>query len=71
MKQGELKSPFMSPNEAADFMKIKLSTLYAWCGRKKMKFPKRYHGRRLVFLAEDLLAWSDAQNKIESLRQAG
>lgn len=71
MAKNDIQSPFLSPDQAADYLKIKLPTLYAWCQRKKMKFPKRYHGRRLVFLSEELKAWSDAQNGVESLRQTG
>ena len=47
------------------FLKVKRSTIYGWIHRRRvMKFPVRYHGRKPVFLIEELRKWSDEQNGV-------
>jgi predicted DNA-binding transcriptional regulator AlpA len=55
---------FLDINEAAQFLRISPRTLYGWINRKKMGLPVRDHGRRKVFLASELKAWSDRQNGV-------
>jgi len=50
------EKPFLIAEEAAEFLWIKKSTLYAWVHQKKI--PYRKHGRLLVFSRADLLEWS-------------
>jgi excisionase family DNA binding protein len=51
---------FLTTAEAAQFLRVKLSTIYAWIHKKDtMGFPVRHHGRKPVFLLEDLKKWSD------------
>lgn len=59
-------TPFLDIAEAAAFLKIEPSTLYAWIHKKKKKLPVRYHGRRVVFVADELKGWSDTQNKAQA-----
>lgn len=54
----------MASEEAANFLCIKLSTLYAWVHQRRVPFRK--HGTRIVFCREDLQRWSDAQ-RVEPL----
>lgn len=56
---------FLNTAEAAEFLRVKISTIYAWIHKREtMKFPVRYHGRKPVFLLDDLKKWSDEQNRI-------
>ena len=56
-------TPFLDVSEAAAFLKVKPATIYAWVHQKRRKFPVRYHGRKLVFLSDDLRQWSDEVNR--------
>jgi len=59
----QLQSPFLDVREAGLFLKVKRSTIYGWIHKKRvLKFPVRYHGRKPVFLIEDLKRWSDERN---------
>ncbi len=48
---------FMTPAQAADFLGIKLPTIYKWVQMKQIPFRK--HGRLLRFSRRDLLDWSN------------
>lgn len=50
---------FMNIDAAAEFLKVKRSTLYAWVHQRRI--PHRKHGRRLVFARQDLENWSLSQ----------
>jgi excisionase family DNA binding protein len=50
---------FMDSEMAAYFLKIKLSTLYAWVHAQRI--PYRKHGSKLAFSTADLSGWSAAQ----------
>ncbi len=52
---------FLNTKEAAKFLRVELSTIYAWVHARKI--PHRKHGSRLVFEINELLEWSDAQKK--------
>jgi excisionase family DNA binding protein len=65
-KAVEIESPFLTPGQAAAYLKVKTSTIYAWSRRKKLKFPVRRHGARLLFLQEELKRWSDSQCQFET-----
>jgi excisionase family DNA binding protein len=60
------KRHYLTVKEAADLLRVSTSAIYTWCGRKDMRFPKRYHGRRLVFVEAELLAWSTWYNELEA-----
>jgi len=45
--------------EAADFLRVKPATIYAWVHQRKLPFRK--HGRKLAFLRKDLASWSDGK----------
>lgn len=51
-----LEDEFLSVREAADLLRVKVSTLYVWC--QKRCVPHRRHGSRLVFGKHELCAWS-------------
>jgi excisionase family DNA binding protein len=53
----ELK--LLSIAEAATFLHLKVSTLYAWVHGRKI--PHRKHGSKLVFALDDLIEWSNAR----------
>lgn len=55
----EAISNFLDLNEAAQFLKLKPSTLYAWVHQRKIPFRK--HGSRLVFSRDELVDWSNRQ----------
>lgn len=58
-------SPFLDITQSAAYMKVKVSTIYHWVHQKKRtQIPVRYHGRKIVFLAEELKRWSDIQNGV-------
>lgn len=50
--------------EAADYLRVKPATIYAWVHQRKI--PYRKHGRKLVFLRKDLEIWS-ARKQVEPL----
>jgi excisionase family DNA binding protein len=50
---------FFDVTEAAEFLRVKPSTLYGWVHERRV--PYRKHGRRLTFARADLEAWSAAQ----------
>jgi excisionase family DNA binding protein len=58
-------SPFLNVEEAAEFLKVKKSTIYSWIHKKQETgVPVRHHGRKPVFLREALMQWSNEQNGI-------
>jgi excisionase family DNA binding protein len=64
----------MNPNllvaqEAAPYLRVKLSTLYAWVHQRKIPFRK--HGRKLIFSKEDLNLWSREQQTVHGFSVAG
>ena len=64
----------MNPNllvaqEAAVYLRVKLSTLYAWVHQRKIPFRK--HGRKLIFSKEDLNLWSREQQADPGFSVAG
>ncbi|OFZ54538.1 MAG: hypothetical protein A2428_00335 [Bdellovibrionales bacterium RIFOXYC1_FULL_54_43] len=50
---------FFDIDEAAEFLRIKPGTLYAWVHQRRIPFRK--HGRRVVFFKPDLEGWSHDQ----------
>lgn len=50
---------FLNTEEAAEFLKVKISTIYAWVHRRLI--PYRKHGSRTVFSKNDLTRWSEAR----------
>ncbi|MCC7442160.1 MAG: helix-turn-helix domain-containing protein [Bdellovibrionales bacterium] len=50
---------FLDIAQAAEFLRVKPSTLYAWVHQRRIPFRK--HGRRVVFDRQDLAFWSDSQ----------
>lgn len=50
-----MESPYMSIREAADYLKIAVSTLYSEVSRRNVSYYKR--GRRVLFTKEDLDAY--------------
>jgi excisionase family DNA binding protein len=50
---------FMEIEVAAEFLRVKRSTLYAWVHQRRI--PHRKHGRRLVFARQELENWSLSQ----------
>lgn len=62
MSKNTIDTPFMDVCEAANYLKIKTSTLYLWSTKKSMGIPKRKHGRRIVFDRTELKQWSDRRN---------
>jgi excisionase family DNA binding protein len=63
MAQTRVATPFFDIAEAAAYLKVSKATIYSWIHQRKKGFPVRYHGRRVVFLADALKQWSDAQAK--------
>lgn len=49
-------SGLLNVQEAASFLRVRCSTIYAWVHRREI--PYRKHGRRLIFSAIDLESWS-------------
>ena len=62
------KSEFLTIRDAAEFMKVKVSTLYAWVYQRKIPFRK--HGSRVVFVAGELRDWSEKRRVPEHLSPA-
>lgn len=50
---------------AADFLKVRRSTLYSWVHQRRI--PYRKHGRRVVFSRKDLEIWSQSQTVVGPL----
>lgn len=67
MKTEPNQSQFLMIREAADFMKVKVSTLYAWVYQRKIPFRK--HGSRVVFDVIELREWSEKRRVPEHLSQ--
>lgn len=44
---------------AAEFLKVKKSTIYAWVYQRRIPFRK--HGRRVVFDQGELAGWSQSK----------
>ena len=51
----EPKETWMNPQEAADYLKVKKSTIYNWTHRNFV--PHHKIGKRLVFGQNELDAW--------------
>ena len=49
---------FLDVSQAATFLRVKVSTIYAWVHQKRL--PYRKHGRKLAFCPKELEAWSMA-----------
>lgn len=64
----KVESPFMDIEQAAQFMRMGKSTFYraARCSRKS-GCPTRKHGKKYVFMKNELLAWSDFLSKKSGL----
>jgi excisionase family DNA binding protein len=54
-----MTTQFLNTTEAAELLKVKLSTIYAWIHQRKI--PYRKHGARVVFFREDLENWSKSK----------
>lgn len=61
-------SEFLTIQTASDFLKVKVSTLYAWVHQRKIPFRK--HGSRVVFEAVELRLWSEKRKYPEHLSPA-
>lgn len=59
------ESKFLTIKEASDFLKVKVSTLYAWVYQRRIPFRK--HGSRVVFDSLELQAWSEKRRVPEHL----
>lgn len=68
MQTNQTQSEFLTIAEASLFMKVKVSTLYAWVYQRKIPFRK--HGSRVVFEAVELRAWSEKRKVPEYLSKA-
>jgi len=53
------QSEFLNVVEAAEFLRVKIATIYAWVHQRRIPF--RRHGRRTIFSRKDLEAWSESQ----------
>lgn len=53
-------SPFMSVQEAADFLRIRPSTIYLWVSENKI--PHSKIGSRLIFKREELESFVEVRN---------
>ena len=62
------QTELLAIQEASDFLKVKVSTLYAWVYQRRIPFRK--HGSRIVFQAEELRAWSEKRRVPEHLSRA-
>lgn len=56
---------FLTIQEAADYLKVRPATLYAWVHQRTIPFRK--HGSRVVFEAAELRAWSEKRRVPEHL----
>jgi excisionase family DNA binding protein len=52
-KQNEIISPFLSLQEASEYLALKPSTLYSYTHKKVLPYYK-LRGRKIYFLKEDL-----------------
>jgi DNA-binding transcriptional MerR regulator len=59
---GDIPSPYLTTNEAADYLRIKPRTL-ANMRNKGLGPAYRKHGGRVVYTVEDLIAWSDSTRR--------
>lgn len=59
MSNSQVQDENLSVREAAEYLKIKVSTLYGWVHERRIPFRK--HGTRLVFSKRRLAEWSEAQ----------
>ena len=50
---------FLTPAQAAEFLGVKLNTIYKWVQTKQI--PYRKHGRLIRFFRDDLLEWSKSK----------
>jgi len=57
--------PYMTIDEAAEYLRLKPSTLYQKSSQRLI--PSRKHFGKLVFVTAELDAWSAAQNKPKDL----
>jgi len=57
---------FLTLSEAAIFLRVTKSTIYAWVHQRRLPFRK--HGRLLVFSIDELLAWSESQKFSNELK---
>lgn len=65
MDQEQESSLFVGPVTAARDLVVSVSTIYGWSHRcQKLRFPLRKHGRKSVFLREELRIWSDWRNGV-------
>ncbi|MGZ3697595.1 MAG: helix-turn-helix domain-containing protein [Bdellovibrionota bacterium] len=55
-----METQFLDAGGAAEFLKVKCSTIYAWVYQRRIPF--RRHGRRLVFHREELESWSKSHS---------
>jgi len=58
-----LTSKYLTNDEAAQYLRIKPSTLRRWTCERKIPFRK--HGSKTLFCVEDLDSWS-AENTVDS-----
>ena len=56
MKNEKTADIFLTPLEAGDLLRVKLTTVYRWVQIRKIPFRK--HGRILRFEKNSLLEWS-------------
>jgi len=49
---------FLTVGEAAEALRVKKATVYAWVHQRRIPFRK--HGARVVFREDELRAWSAA-----------
>ncbi len=54
---------FLNMIEAAEFLRVKISTLYAWVHRRII--PHRKHGARTIFSKSELETWSQSRRVTE------
>jgi excisionase family DNA binding protein len=55
---------YLDVAEAAELLRVKVSTIYSWIHKQEiMDFPVRHHGRKPVFLLDDLKKWSDTRSR--------
>jgi predicted DNA-binding transcriptional regulator AlpA len=59
--ENDTEASFLDIPGAATLLCFKPSTLYAWKHQQRLPFPYRMHGKKIVFLKSDLLAWSERQ----------
>lgn len=50
---------FLNPQQAADLLGVKISTIYTWVQMRQI--PYRKHGRLIRFERRSLLVWSKSR----------